>query len=418
MPEKTKAKPDPADLEAAIDALLAEIDATCSRFENPVATQEDQDLAEYTQAVTAVRKVPVMRAAATEPVADVGDPAVEAEAAIDSAGQTAEALLDQAADDLIGSLEAEVEAATPEAGPEPGAELHPLAETESASTDDAADGPEPQPDGETNDALLTEALDALIAETTAPDVPESPDASTEPKPEAKSEAAPEPESESESEPESEPEPESDSDLSAMSTEIDDLLDGSFESADGEAVDTEGVDTAPDPALMLDSGDDANAANAAAQSPEPVRAPPAETVVARALATPAPEPPVVGTPATASVAAAAPGPPAPRITRPARAGKKGKALDLLIAVGVWITPRLRSVGGSAAAVAKPVAARGLMLLSKPLEGRPPAVRDSIGWVAIWTLFLAVCVWASLAMRKPDTPRAEVPGTRVMTAADAE
>lgn len=425
MPEKTKAKPEPVDLEAAIDALLAEIDATCTRFENPEVPQEDQDLAEYTRAVTAVKAAPNTAGLATVAAnPDVDDPATDAEDAIDAAGETAEMLLAQAADDLIGVLEAEVDGATPEDAAEPesdvqvdGASDEAVGERE-ASVDDASVD-------EANDALLTEALDALIAETTSPKVPAAA--------EAVATAGSEPEATREPEPEPAP------DLESVSTEIDDLLDGSFESTDGEAVDTEGLDTTPDPALMLDEGEDASSVTAGVNAPEPATpkpATPAPVATTKAASTKAATKPAKAVIETASPASETPAPepigpepgataPVPAVaarpkpaTRPARSGPKAKALDLLTAVRVWITPRLRSWMGSAAAMAKPLGARGLMLMSKPLEGRPPAVRDSIGWVAIWTLFLGLCVWASLVLRSPDAPPAVTAGTRVMTAADAD
>src|SRR5690606_28399496 len=50
--------------------------------------------------------------------------------------------------------------------------------------------------------------------------------------------------------------------------LDALLDGTFESAEGEAVDTAGVDTAPDPALMLDTPGEPDAQAEAETEPEP------------------------------------------------------------------------------------------------------------------------------------------------------
>lgn len=44
-----------------------------------------------------------------------------------------------------------------------------------------------------------------------------------------------------------------------------------------------------------------------------------------------------------------------------------------------------------------------LASAPLEGRPRIIRDSIGWIAIWTAFLAVCtLMAVVVFRKARTP----------------
>lgn len=47
-------------------------------------------------------------------------------------------------------------------------------------------------------------------------------------------------------------------------------------------------------------------------------------------------------------------------------------------------------------------RALGLFSAPLEGQSRAVRDSVGWVAAWTVFLAACLWIYLGfVRQPET-----------------
>jgi hypothetical protein len=52
---------------------------------------------------------------------------------------------------------------------------------------------------------------------------------------------------------------------------------------------------------------------------------------------------------------------------------------------------------------PYAARGVELSAKPLDGRPAIVRSAVGWVAIYTAFLALCVWSFvLIFRQPDRP----------------
>lgn len=40
-----------------------------------------------------------------------------------------------------------------------------------------------------------------------------------------------------------------------------------------------------------------------------------------------------------------------------------------------------------------------LLSAPLSGRSAAVRDSVGWVAVVTMFMAGCMWAAVLLRDP-------------------
>ncbi|MCH8986145.1 MAG: hypothetical protein IIB04_05965 [Acidobacteria bacterium] len=58
------------------------------------------------------------------------------------------------------------------------------------------------------------------------------------------------------------------------------------------------------------------------------------------------------------------------------------------------------GGKAAA---PIGARVLLLIAKPTAKLPASTRDTVGWLALYTGFLAVCVWGFLLMfRKPITP----------------
>ncbi|MBX3364444.1 MAG: hypothetical protein KF866_06745 [Phycisphaeraceae bacterium] len=59
---------------------------------------------------------------------------------------------------------------------------------------------------------------------------------------------------------------------------------------------------------------------------------------------------------------------------------------------------------------PLVKRAAALASAPLEGRPRIIRDSIGWLAIWTAFLAVCtLMATLVFRHPKTPQVETAPT---------
>lgn len=56
-----------------------------------------------------------------------------------------------------------------------------------------------------------------------------------------------------------------------------------------------------------------------------------------------------------------------------------------------------------------------LLATPLKNKPKIVRDTVGWFGLWTLFLAVCVWITLAFfRSPDHPEAEGEPMRIRTA----
>lgn len=61
-------------------------------------------------------------------------------------------------------------------------------------------------------------------------------------------------------------------------------------------------------------------------------------------------------------------------------------------------------------AEPAALRGAALVSRPLASRPRIVRDTVGWIGLWTLFLAVCVWFTLVfLRTSETPASEAEPT---------
>jgi len=73
----------------------------------------------------------------------------------------------------------------------------------------------------------------------------------------------------------------------------------------------------------------------------------------------------------------------------------------------------AVAHLAGRVITPVSARAAAILSRPLRNKPKIVRDSIGWLAIFTLFNATGLWGYiLLIRKPAIAEAAV-----STAADA-
>ncbi|MCC6425578.1 MAG: hypothetical protein IT435_02030 [Phycisphaerales bacterium] len=53
-------------------------------------------------------------------------------------------------------------------------------------------------------------------------------------------------------------------------------------------------------------------------------------------------------------------------------------------------------------------------AKPLEKRKPIVRDSLGWLAIVTVFMGACMWAAAILRDPKAFVPEVPPKTVLTA----
>jgi hypothetical protein len=370
-------KLDRAELEAAIDALLAEIDTTCTRFENPQAAEEDEDLAEYTKAMAATVTALPAPPHAPDLQATAGDTdgssaaGAEAERAIDGAEAAAENLLEAAADKLIESLEAEV------------------ADAGHGTQPDATDDAEPEPDQATNDDLLGEALDGLLDH--ADGVADAPsDESDAAEPEPLPEPEPEPDRGAMSKPVAEP-------VADLKGGFDELLDGSFESADGETVDTGGVNTLPDPTLLLDpTGSGKPEPTPKVQNPAPV-IPPTPVVGPEQAAT---------VPKPAPVAAAVASVPEPPVVKPPSPASPPKVKHRQRAAG--------GLGGNLIAALEPVVAKVLVLMSKPLEGKPHSVRDSIGWVAIWTLFLGLCVWSYAMLRPAPVPVNDGRGTQVVTA----
>ncbi len=71
----------------------------------------------------------------------------------------------------------------------------------------------------------------------------------------------------------------------------------------------------------------------------------------------------------------------------------------------VLARVGEAGAAAGRVLGPVVMRTARAVSKPLDSRPPAVRDAIGWAALVTVFWAVSVWTYiLIFRKPIVPKA--------------
>ncbi len=418
-PGQTNTKPDKAELEAAIDALLKDIDTTCSRFENPAQALEDDELAEYTRAAEAANKArsanqPTPEAAPATPAEPSAQPLPEevsesAERAIVASAAGMNTLLEEAADRLIESLEQEMAPAVPS---EPEAAIEPEAAAEAESEPEPTDEPDTATVTEPTDGtFLTErALDSLLAET-----PEAePEAAVEP---TVAEETPTPVDTAETvtpEPMT-PEPTRDvfADLDAA---FDDLLDGTFETADGQAVDTDGVDTSPDRTLMLDSATPSIAAPSATPatppSPEPV-APNATAPAAAEAAAPTTETSTAQASVTPVDATREVAPKSRPVSVPA---KKTKGRRLAAALdGLWLRVRPLLVGTVRGVVdaVRPLGARALIVLSRPLDGKPPQVRDSIGWVALWTLFLAVCVWAYAMLRPAPVPPNDGRASAVVT-----
>jgi hypothetical protein len=52
--------------------------------------------------------------------------------------------------------------------------------------------------------------------------------------------------------------------------------------------------------------------------------------------------------------------------------------------------------------EPPVLAGLAKVSGPVRGKPKVVRDLVGWLAVMTVFWALCVWGYIMIRKPGTP----------------
>ena len=66
---------------------------------------------------------------------------------------------------------------------------------------------------------------------------------------------------------------------------------------------------------------------------------------------------------------------------------------------------------------PLLAKGILQLSRPLASKSPEVRNSVGYIAIWTLFLATILWGyTMFFRTPPTPTPTKAPTRVVTSGD--
>ena len=66
---------------------------------------------------------------------------------------------------------------------------------------------------------------------------------------------------------------------------------------------------------------------------------------------------------------------------------------------------------------PMLAKGVLQLSRPLASKSAEVRNSVGYIAIWTLFLAAILWGyTMFFRTPPTPTPTKAPTRVVTSGD--
>lgn len=142
-------------------------------------------------------------------------------------------------------------------------------------------------------------------------------------------------------------------------------------------------------------------------PEPSAAP-TETTEAPLPGTPAP--PAASAPAGAEARVEEPKSPA----QPAATSAAPEPAPTLSHATAPVEPEPAKARAAAAAVAHlagrvitPVSGRAAAILSRPLRNKPKIVRDSIGWLAIFTLFNATGLWGYiLLIRKPAIAEAAV------------
>lgn len=405
-----------------------------------------------------------------EETTDAGDEALEA---VEAVSENAQSLLEDAIGDLLDKDEAgaedasggETEADETEPDADSGAD-DPLSEiadeltAEAGSPEtEAADEPDAQDQAYEG---ADEGADAAAAEETSdeaddegpgevidrlPDEPaaEAP-ASEEP---ATEEAAAAPDAEDDADPDAaaggEAAAESDGDdQDAQSVDEldevlahlgDELLQGDFETPDGEMVSVSPLqEDMIDPVLLLDQLDLPEGEEGGAEGKAPEAKKPAsggkEKGKPKAPAAPGPDSPMGDTVSAVQAASARAG---EEISGPKRGALYDAYSSDLPVSGNAASDEIESIWQTALRVAKtkslqvwaivsakcgPVAARGLLAMSKPLKDKPASIKDSVGYVALWTLLLATVLWFySIFFRAPDTPTPAQAPSRVLEPGEA-
>ena len=84
----------------------------------------------------------------------------------------------------------------------------------------------------------------------------------------------------------------------------------------------------------------------------------------------------------------------------------------------LVPAVAKLGGSVGRVAAPAVLTAMAVASAPLSGRPKVVRDTIGWMALWTAFLSVSLWTYLLLfHKPEVPHTDSAPIEIVDSAGA-
>ncbi len=407
-------------LEATLDALLED---------------EQQSEPEQTPAMESITEQDDPEAAADQSEAEVIEPEPI----------STQEEVDDSSDEPAADAETE-----PEAAPDSTAVIDPDAHIESEQFDPEATDPEPAPTDDEmaaadlstqdDDAMLEDAVGDLLTEIEDESEPEA-KAEPETDPETAQEPAPPtPDATQEPGPETEPEP----DLAASAVDsgvidqlddalagaADDLLEGDFETPEGELVEATTVDYTVDPQLLLDEENPQeetpeqratqepesiaaqtqpveDQAPASESTPEPESKPePEQTTATQDAPVPATEPAAqpVAEPQTAqpsasapvekpaTIAESAPASPSVPASEPAlEESAESTTSEPSISVFAKVASAIEPLANRALTAAGPTGAKAVLAASKPLANRSPDVRNAVGWVALWTMFCAIVVW---------------------------
>jgi len=332
----------PEDLEQRVQALVDEIEQTAARIEQAVADNAEEPAPE--SEASADPSAPA-EPSAPEPSAPAAPPAAEpAEPAESPVTADASEVAPSPADPIQppdGSAAEDATAQPPE--PAPGAADEPSAP--------AAATPLPPESLDTLDADLEADLDRLLAAEAIAAAP-----GDEPRGQQAEGADPE-----------------------LESELNELLrQGEITAPDPEAAPPREGRSALDTQLARLHDDDLKGGpDPTPAAPESEESPAVEQVAPVAAAPPA-------SPAAVQPAAA----PAPR-------------RSLLRAALVELADFARRSGPRVAAQVEPAAYQAAVVMSKPLQERGKA-KQVIGWLAIYTAFLAACVWVYVLFLRPASP----------------
>lgn len=363
------------DLESKVDRLLADMDAACDQLKSELEAHDAPDEHSLEEVM-----------AAGGALDDEGESVTEGAIPEEAAPEQPEA-------------EAPAEAGTePESTPEPEPEASEAAEEIAPEPESATPAPA-DGDAAQLDEQLAEMLDAAVAEERA--------ATEEDEPGATDAAA-------------ELDNELDAELEGLAAELDSA------SSDDEP-EPAGETRAEAPAAALESELDDELAELSAgfddAKPEVAESHAEAPEASEPVAESAPEPHESDEPTHEVVTAADPAPgrdagaerrepkPAPKTAKrelePLRAeGRFKYAILAWLYAKRYAPPAAGFVMRQMQAAwrqAEPKLGLAVRTLSKPLEDRPKTVRDSVGWLALWTMFNAVVVWGFvLFIRTPPAP----------------